>query len=358
MFVWVAAWQIQESILLSHHYLILCVSVCEAHAAHRGAVTSIEGNVKHSHSDTSAMLWCLFWWKVSYSSGLSLRYQSCLSWEIQDRTLLRERWKERSSARGRTDQYKGQPIHPPQKLICLDRPFMCESLEILLEKDQHSVEESAHVILIRRQVGEMFQHQSPGFNTCKSLNDVCRVCTLILHTHTNSVDRLKCNLKHSGDLHSVFLIWQPDRELLYAEKPISPSIKVTVLLCTLIWHAQSHQDTGAWKCHKTTDAWWPVHTHWSTFIAHSLVAVKQDQKMMFCPDNIFPVATGSNNSLTFSCYCIHLAVHLHELFNCNHEDITLLSIPIILMRAHTDLLLLQRQICVLQVFLITHQRQC
>lgn len=83
----------------------------EAHTACM-ASTLTEVKIKYVCSDNSAMLRCLFWGGGEKRRDFPFAIKACLSWEIQDRILLRERWKDRPSGAsvGRAREGSGRSI--------------------------------------------------------------------------------------------------------------------------------------------------------------------------------------------------------------------------------------------------------
>lgn len=86
----------------------------EAHTACM-ASTLTEVKIKYVFSDNSAMLRCLFWGggeTPRFLRAFPFAIKACLSWEIQDRILLRERWKDRPSgvSVGRAREGSGRSI--------------------------------------------------------------------------------------------------------------------------------------------------------------------------------------------------------------------------------------------------------
>lgn len=86
----------------------------EAHTACM-ASTLTEVKIKYVCSDNSAMLRCLFWGggeTPRFLRAFPFAIKACLSWEIQDRILLRERWKDRPSgaSEGRARKGSGRSI--------------------------------------------------------------------------------------------------------------------------------------------------------------------------------------------------------------------------------------------------------
>lgn len=86
----------------------------EAHTACM-ASTLTEVKIKYVCSDNSATLRCLFWGgggTPRFLQAFPFAIKACLSWEIQDRILLRERWKDRPSGAsvGRAREGSGRSI--------------------------------------------------------------------------------------------------------------------------------------------------------------------------------------------------------------------------------------------------------